>query len=260
MWLLVVLLAVTLLILFSEYYNKDEIQNMISQLQNIEVWQINKGHLKQHATGHLGSLLVVSDTNIDETLLSQFQTALMPYIPKNTSTTVIYSPLTLRPTLLSDISSLHKSYEERTFCCVVLLEVTSDTQDVVSALSKYGDVDVLPFGKYDMVPLLENYRFVLAMDPGSNDGFISTVCFLTVAAGSIPIYSGDILITGTWFNKERFIDCRDYVSADDVLNEIKQINESKENWENVVKQDVFNKLPPFLNFSIIKDQIESTFQ
>jgi|688.fasta_scaffold650714_2 hypothetical protein len=259
MWLLIVLLAVTFVLLFYEYYNKDELQKMILQLQNIEVWQINNGNLKQKTTGNLGSLLVVSDPNIDENLLSQFKTALMPYIPKHTSTTVVYSPLTLRPTLLSDVSSVHKSYEERKFCCVVLLEVTSDTQNVVFALSKYGDVDVIPFINNDMVPVLENYRFVLAMDPESNDGFISTVCFLTVAAGSIPIYSGDVLITGTWFNKDRFIDCRDYVSADDVINDIKQINESKEKWETVVNQPVFQKIPPFLNFNIIKDQIESTF-
>jgi hypothetical protein len=105
---------------------------------------------------------------------------------------------------------------------------------------------------------MEKYRFVIAME-NTNDGLISTVLCLAVAGGSIPIYSGDIPITGTWLNQNRFIDCRDFASAEDLLIHIKTINENEEVWNSVVSQSIFIKPPPFLNTKVLSDMIQSSF-
>jgi hypothetical protein len=258
MLILVLLLITTFIIIsYTEPVHTD-FENMLHTLTGVEIWSYKNGHLSIKSHGQ-GPLLIVSDLSIPPSTLNHFKVALIPYIPKySVNTTLIYTPLTIQSNILKQSK---RTFTDKTkFCCIVLLQVTPETQEVIDTLWSYGSIDVIsiPPNPETIIPKLEDYKFVLALEPESNDGLLSCVLFLAASANCIPIYSGDVSITETWLNKKRFIDCRDYDVTDDILNHIRLLNENETLWTNVVNQPLYTNLPPFLDNQILKERILSS--
>lgn len=119
-----------------------------------------------------------------------------------------------------------------------------------SHLSKYKKVDSL--GHYlhntDVEPsrdaknwldinidLKSNYKFSVAAENTYSPGYTTEKIMTSFHAHSIPIYWGNPLISKA-FNSKAFINCHDYPSLDDIVNKVKEIDNSDEQWCNMVSE------------------------
>lgn len=126
---------------------------------------------------------------------------------------------------------------DRDFCSFVCSNnsnSSSDRFDFFNALSKYrqvasggalfnnvgGRVD-------DKEAFLRKHKFNIAFENCSYPGYVTEKLVEAFAAGTIPIYWGDPLVTET-FNPEAFINCNDYSSWNEVIEAVKRLDEDDE--------------------------------
>lgn len=84
------------------------------------------------------------------------------------------------------------------------------------------------------------HKFSLAIENSSRDGYTTEKLITSLAADTIPIYWGNPKI-GMEFNTERFINCHDYQSLDDVLLRVKQIDNDDELYLSIINKPILAK-------------------
>ena len=69
------------------------------------------------------------------------------------------------------------------------------------------------------------------------------------AANTLPIYYGNELILEDGFNPKAFINCHDFNSVDEVVNEIMKIDSDDDLYIKMMSEPIFvgNKLPEYFN-------------
>lgn len=70
---------------------------------------------------------------------------------------------------------------------------------------------------------MEAYKFSIAFENASHPGYTTEKIVEPMLAGSIPIYWGNPLI-GREFNTQSFINCHDYSSFEEVIDEVKMLD------------------------------------
>jgi hypothetical protein len=73
------------------------------------------------------------------------------------------------------------------------------------------------------------------------------------AANTLPIYYGNELILEDGFNPKAFINCHDFNSVDDVVNEIMKIDSDDDLYIKMMSEPIFvgNKLPEYFNHDYV---------
>lgn len=175
----------------------------------------------------------------------------------------LYKLFQYAPNYLSLFDRKKLNYEDirdRKFCNFVVSNCNdgSDRAVFFELLNGYRPVD--SGGRYknnlgylvqDKLAFQKEYNFSIAFENCVYEGYATEKLMEALAARTIPIYYGDPKI-GLDFNKKAFIDCADFDSFEDVVAEIKKIDEDPErllsmlNEPAVINSDGDQQLQDFL--------------
>lgn len=85
------------------------------------------------------------------------------------------------------------------------------------------------------IRIKSNYKFTIACENCSYDGYVSEKLLTSFNAHTVPIYWGNPYIAEE-YNPEAFINVRDYDSLDSLVKRIKEIDENDDLWAHIVSQ------------------------
>lgn len=126
--------------------------------------------------------------------------------------------------------------KERGFCSFVYSNNNSsdDRELMLQALNGYKQVS--SGGRYknnvggpvnDKNAFQSRFKFSIAFENCSHDGYITEKLIQSFAAGTVPIYWGDPSVD-EMFNEDSFINVRKFSSLNDVVEEVKRIDNDDE--------------------------------
>lgn len=139
--------------------------------------------------------------------------------------------------------------KKKKFCNFVYSNANSEPerQHFFELLSQYKKVD--SGGRFlnniggpveDKLAFQKQYKFSIAFENSSANGYTTEKIIQAFAAGTIPIYWGDPCV-GREFNEKAFINCHNYCSFEEVIQEIKKIDNDNELFQQYIKQPVYRK-------------------
>ncbi|MCY4418964.1 MAG: glycosyltransferase family 10 [Cytophagales bacterium] len=139
----------------------------------------------------------------------------------------------------------------RKFCCIVITNVISCYRiHFALELSKYKHVDVMgrtvlsnvkPIPKilnqdcFDLHKLYTEYKFVISFENTPVENYTTEKILLAMMGRSIPIYWGDPLIC-RFFNPKRFIHHKADAKIQDVLDQVKALDQDDKAYLKCVKE------------------------
>lgn len=94
-------------------------------------------------------------------------------------------------------------------------------------------------GVKDKLSFIHNYKFSLAIENVSHEGYCTEKLIESFAAGTVPIYWGAPDIA-EYFNPKAFINCHDFTSFEEIIERIKDIDNDDEKYCMMLKEPVFS--------------------
>lgn len=133
---------------------------------------------------------------------------------------------------------------KKKFCSVTISNGNRNPifKDLFGALSSYKVVD--SGGKWanniggpveDKFSFDLEHKFSLVCENSSSPGYTTEKLVQAFAANCIPIYWGDPAVTKV-FNQKAFINVQDYVSIDDVVNKVREVDGNNEIYIEMLQQ------------------------
>lgn len=127
---------------------------------------------------------------------------------------------------------------DRSFCSFVVSNDFADPMrdKLFDALNEYKKVDSggryrnninHPEGVEDKLKFQSEHKFALACENCSHPGYTTEKLMEAFEAGVVPIYWGDPKVTEE-FNSYSFIDCGQFSTVEDIVNEVKRIDADDE--------------------------------
>lgn len=160
-----------------------------------------------------------------------------------------------------------EEYNKHTkFCNYVISNALSapDRQQMIDILNSYKTVD--SGGKYknnvggpvpDKIEFEKNYKFTMAFENSSSNGYTTEKIMEAFAGSTIPIYYGSPDIAKE-FNPKAFINCHEYESFEKVLEVIKEIDNNDELFLSMVKEPILlpdSQANIYLNDNYLSDYL-----
>jgi hypothetical protein len=145
---------------------------------------------------------------------------------------------------------------KKKFCCMVVSNGLSKKRvKFFHSLSKVVKVD--SGGKYlnnvggpvvDKLDFIKDYKFVIAFENSSHEGYTTEKILDPMMVNSIPIYWGNPLIAND-FNSKAFVNYSQFGSEKEVINEILRIESNFDAAVEIICQPKFpeNKVPQFID-------------
>ena len=135
------------------------------------------------------------------------------------------------------------------FGCYVISNMDSapERKMIVDEIDKYKKLD--SGGRYknnvggpvkDKLAFTENYRFSLALENSSSDGYVTEKILEAFAAGTIPVYWGTPDVKKD-FNPQAFIYAGDYKDSTDLVDHIREIEENQDKYLAMATAPVLNE-------------------
>lgn len=90
----------------------------------------------------------------------------------------------------------------------------------------------------DKFEFQKKHKFAIAFENTSYPGYITEKILQAFASQAIPIYWGDPTVSEV-FNEEAFINCNNFKSINDVINEVINIDNDDEKYLKMVNADIF---------------------
>lgn len=90
----------------------------------------------------------------------------------------------------------------------------------------------------DRIEFERNYKFSIACENSSSPGYVTEKIFISLAAGTIPIYWGDPTIK-EFVNEKAIIYVGDYATLDELVMKVREIDEDKDLYQSMITQPVF---------------------
>ncbi|PLS02231.1 glycosyltransferase family 10 domain-containing protein [Neobacillus cucumis] len=113
-------------------------------------------------------------------------------------------------------------------------------------LSKYKTVDSggkirnnLGYRVDDKLQFQKNYKFSIAFENSTSEGYTTEKIIQAFAAQTIPIYWGNPSIAKE-FNPKAFINCHDFDSFEDVVKRIIEIDKDKQLFSQMLKEPIYS--------------------
>lgn len=138
---------------------------------------------------------------------------------------------------------------DRDFCSVVIGNAlgTIPRCEFAALLSGYrpvasgGSVDnnigrSIGPSKKDKIDFCSGYKFNIAFENSSTNGYTTEKIVDAFQAGSIPIYAGNPLVTRD-FNPKAFINCNDFDSYEEVVERVREIDNDKDLYMSMLTED-----------------------
>lgn len=139
------------------------------------------------------------------------------------------------------------------FCCIVFNNPIPNRVEIIQKLSKYKNVHCYgrPFGnhfygedtKYDTIC---NYKFNICFENGIHPGYYTEKPIHAKVAGCLPLYWADENCKRD-FNTKSFLNLNDFSSIDDYVEQIIQLDNNDEEYNNIVSQHLFEGKEPSLD-------------
>ena len=142
------------------------------------------------------------------------------------------------------------------FCAIFMSNPTCQRIEIYEKLSKYKQVDgygncfkrgfvgLNNFhgvnGPWEKAKLqtLKDYRFSICFENKIRAGYHTEKLFHAKVAGTVPIYWGSESVNND-FNKKCFINLIDYESVDDMVEDIKQIDQDEDRYQSYANEPLF---------------------
>lgn len=93
--------------------------------------------------------------------------------------------------------------------------------------------------RLDRISFEGNFKFSIACENSSHPGYCTEKIFISLLAGTIPIYWGDPLVKKI-YNSKAFINVLDYPNLDAVIDIIKEIDQNDKLYKDMIQQPVFS--------------------
>lgn len=156
---------------------------------------------------------------------------------------------------------LHKG-----FCCYVISNALSDParDEMINVLNSYKEL--ASGGKYhnnvggpvaDKIAFQKGYKFSMAFENTGSRGYTTEKIMQSFASDTIPIYWGNPDIAEE-FNEKAFINCHNFASFEDVLEEIKRIDNDDDAYLKMMKEPILkegSKASEFLGEDYLADYL-----
>lgn len=143
--------------------------------------------------------------------------------------------------------------EKTDFCNFIYGHSTPEKQreTIFFELSKYKSVDsfgtflnntnkyVERLNEYQKIATINKYKFTIVGESIKYPGFCTEKIIHAFVANTIPIYFGDPLVTID-FNQKAFIDCNNFNSIAELIEEVKRIDQDDNEYLNMLQQPKLN--------------------
>ena len=133
--------------------------------------------------------------------------------------------------------------EKKDFCSFVVSNPLNPRRaEVFDALSRYKRVD--SGGRFlnniggpvdDKLAFQSTHKFSICFENGSHNGYTTEKLMDAFAARTVPIYWGDPEVNRV-FNPKSFINASDYASLDDLVEEIRQIDNDDQRYLSMIRE------------------------
>ena len=152
------------------------------------------------------------------------------------------------------------------FCNYVISNALSapGRSKMIEILNSYKTVD--SGGKYknnvggpvpDKIEFEKSYKFTMAIENSSSNGYTTEKIMEAFAGATIPIYYGSPDIAKE-FNSKAFINCHEYASFEDVLEKVKEIDSNDALFLSIVKEPIItdnNQAKEYLSENYLSDYL-----
>lgn len=137
----------------------------------------------------------------------------------------------------------------RKFCCYVISNALADSfrNDLIGELEKYktlgsgGRLNNNVGGPVeDKLDFISKYKFCLCFENSSAAGYTTEKILEGFAGGCVPVYWGNPDISSE-FNEKAFINCNKFSSIENVIDEIKRVDNDAELYISMAKEPIFTE-------------------
>jgi hypothetical protein len=159
--------------------------------------------------------------------------------------------------------------DKKKFCCFLVSNPKCKIRnDFFHQLSTYKTVDSggkvfnnIGYLVEDKWEFIREYKFVIAFENTSHPGYTTEKIYEPFINNCIPIYWGDPLVIND-FNDKRFINCNDYKSFEEVMEEIIKLDQDDTLYIEYLKQPVFvnDELNEFVKKENILRQLDKIIE
>lgn len=136
--------------------------------------------------------------------------------------------------------------ENKKFCNFVYSnnKASGEREEFYKLLSTYKQVD--SGGRYmnniggpveNKYEFQRQYKFSIAFENSSTDGYVTEKILQAFAAGTIPIYWGDPSVTKD-FNEKAFINCHAYSNFEEVMSKVIEIDQNDELYYQYLREPI----------------------
>jgi alpha(1,3/1,4) fucosyltransferase len=143
-----------------------------------------------------------------------------------------------------------KEMEEKVlFCNFIYSNWTAhrDREFFFDLLSKYKTVDSgggfrnnLGYRVGNKLEFQKKYKFSIAFENNTSEGYTTEKIIQAFAAQTIPIYWGNPSISKE-FNSNAFINCHDFHSFDDVVKKIEEIDNDEQLFRKMLREPIYSE-------------------
>lgn len=156
--------------------------------------------------------------------------------------------------------------EHDKFCCYVISNALSDParDEMINVLNSYKEL--ASGGRYhnnvggpvaDKIEFQRGYKFSMAFENTGSRGYTTEKIMQSFASDTVPIYWGNPDIAEE-FNPKAFINCHDFASFEEVLEEVKRIDNDDELFLKMLKEPIIkegSKASLFLDDDYLADYL-----
>ena len=162
---------------------------------------------------------------------------------------------------------------DRDFCSLVHgnKQMGGERIEFMNRLSEYRAVasggsvannigyDIGP-GQRNKVAFCWSYKFNIAFENSTTNGYTTEKIVNAFQSGSIPIYAGNPLVTRD-FNPKAFINCNDFDGIDEVIERVREIDSDKELYMSMLAEDpLTDEGKAYLEDSYLTDFFDPIFE
>lgn len=151
------------------------------------------------------------------------------------------------------------------FCSYVMSNTTDSAEErirIFDLLSAYKPVN--SGGRWrnnvggrvpDKLAFQSKHKFVIAFENSSHPGYLTEKFAEAAAANAVPIYWGDPTM-GTLFNPKAFINCHDFKTLEEAVEEVKRIDRDEELYRRMLLEPWF---PEGIEPDCLRDETFAAF-
>ena len=179
-------------------------------------------------------------------------------IPRKNVVPVIYQRVNYFNRIKNNYPTLNVPFQEKKFCLFTSRNLLNNNkQYVVRGLQQLGKVDTLDqynhiiknkscYNDIELLRIYSQYKFVIAFENSSSQGYITEKIFNVFLANSIPIYDGDTNVT-EFINPNSFLPYNNMI-----VQKVQMLMNNEELYNSIIEKEKTKEL----DYSFINDNFD----